>query len=375
MKNRKQMLALLLSLALVVSLCACDPADGDASADPSASPTIEVDLSQNIVAFSAGLSPTDVPLTVNGKDVSIGLFLYVLYDNCNSLLYQYYSMYWSLPSSLEPYAQMLREDTADVLTYHTVIRQKAAELGCILTDEQRAEVDALKTGEKLEYYEQYKAVYSLTDEDMDFIACLNHYYNNVLEAVTHEPNEQELKDYLDGQGVFRVKHILLKTTDSQNQPLGEDEIKAKKALADDLLAQLQAAEDMPAKFDELMNEYSDDGGLADYPDGYIFDSSDSLVGGFREAALELEEGQLSGIVETDYGYHIMLRLALPDETVDSYRRYIRQSDLNDQMEKWMEAAEITRDDALLDGIDVQAFFDLYYAYFTAAQEQNGDAAD
>lgn len=59
-----------------------------------------------------------------------------------------------------------------------------------------------------------------------------------------------------------------------------------------------------------MNEYSEDGGLATNPDGYIFDSSDSLVGGFREATLALAVGEISDVVETDYGYHIMLRLPI-----------------------------------------------------------------
>ena len=183
-------------------------------------------------------------------------------------------------------------------------------------------------------------------------------------------------EYLDDQGIFYVKHILLKTTDNQNRPLSEDKIAEKKALADDLLAQLQAAEDMPAKFDELMNQYSDDGGLATNPDGYVFDKDDSLIGGFREAALELEEGQLSGIVETEYGYHIMLRLALTDEMEKSCRTYLRQAALEDQMTQWMEPVETVRADALA-SLDVASFYDRYYAYYSAALKQyeaGGDAA-
>ena len=55
-----------------------------------------------------------------------------------------------------------------------------------------------------------------------------------------------------------------------------------------------------------MNQHSEDGGLLLNPEGYIFSASDSLVGGFREATLALEVGDISDVVETDYGYHIIL---------------------------------------------------------------------
>ena len=383
MKTWKRMLALLLSLALAASLCACDgivevsPPNESASVSPDASPTLEVDLSQDITAFSAGLSGDSVLLTVNGEDITAGLFLYLLFQNCYYLEIEYYYSYGFF-FDIAAAADMLLEDTVFMLQYYTVCRQKAVELGCLLTDEQQAALEARKTGENAEVYEQDKAALCLTDEDMDFIPVNNYYYENLLYAITHEPSEQELKEYLDDQGIFYVKHILLKTTNAQNQPLSEDEVAEKRAFADDLLAQLQAAEDMPSKFDELMNAYSEDPGVVSNPDGYIFDGSDSLVGGFREAALELDEGQLSGIVETAYGYHIMLRLALTDDMAESYRTYLRQTVLEDQMTQWMEAVETVRADALAD-IDVADFYDRYYAYYSAVLTQydaaNTDAAD
>ena len=389
MKTWRQMLALLLSLALVVSLCACgDPAEvsppnesasvsPDVSQVPEPTAAVEVDLSQDIIAFSAGLSGDDVLLTVNGEDITADLFLYLLFQNCYYLEVEYYYSYGFF-LDIAAAADMLLEDTVFMLQYYTVCRQKAAELGCLLTDEQQAALEARKTGENAETYARNKSAFGLTDEDMDFIPVNNYFYENLLYAITHEPSEQELREYLDGQGVFYVKHILLKTTDGQNHPLSEDEIAEKRTLADDLLGQLQTAEDMPSKFDELMKTYSEDPGVISNPDGYVFDSSDSLVGGFREAALELEEGQLSGIVETDYGYHIMLRLALTDELEESYRTYFRQEALEDQMTQWMEPIETVRADALA-GIDVADFYDRYYAYYSTALKQyeaaGGDAAD
>ena len=143
-------------------------------------------------------------------------------------------------------------------------------------------------------------------------------------------------------------------------------------LAEDLLAQLQAAEDLPAKFDELMNEHSEDGRTEDgalaAPDGYVFDSTASLVGGFREAALELEPGQLSGIVETDYGYHIMLRLALTDEQRAEHREACREDAFNTLVSQWLDEAETTQSDALA-ALDVADFYSRLTAYQNALNEQ------
>ena len=265
------------------------------------------------------------------------------------------------------------EDAVSVAMYRTVLRQKAAELGCLPTDAQLQEAGELLMANGQEYYDNLKASCGLSDEGMNYIATYSYYYENLLDTIP-VPTAEELQEYLDTQGMFYVKHILLMTVDDSYQPLPEDEIAGKKAQAEELLARLQAEEDMPAMFDELMNTYSEDGGLASNPDGYVFNGSDSLVGGFREAALELEEGQLSGIVETDYGYHIMLRLAFTDEMKETYRMEMRQGELDDLMEQWVEEAEVSRAPAL-DTLDVAAFFNRYTAYQDALYDQQagGDA--
>ena len=382
MKNWKRLLAMFLSGAMALSLFACNSGDANASGypddsssgspdsaasgepSPSATPEIVADLSQSALEFAVGLSPTDVLLTVNGDEVQASLLCYFLGQACIQTQ-QYMSSFGMNLTDMPDMAGDLLEQGVQLSLYHTIVRQKAAELGCLPTDAQMEEV---KEGLADPQLENLIPLWDLTDEAVQFIFELNPYYENLLNAVTHELSEEELEAYLDEQGEFYVKHILLKTTDDQEQPLDEAAVAEKKQLAEDLLAQLQAAEDMPAKFDELMNEYSEDGGLATNPDGYVFNSEDSLVGGFREAALALEEGQLSGLVETDYGYHIMLRLAFTDEMKESYQTTIRQDDLEEQMNQWMEEAEVVRADAL-STLDTLDYYVRLAAYQQALSEQ------
>lgn len=378
MKNWKRLLALLLSGTMALSLFACNttanPTGGDPSAAPSAgisspnpdasaSPAIVADLSQGVLEFSAGLSPTDTMLTVNGGEMSADLFLYMVAMNCMNM--QAYLPYFNM--TLADVADTLLEESISMAAYHMLIRQKAAELGCLPTDAQNAEIRTAVDEADLEG--SITPYWGLTADSAEFLFAMDAYYNNVLDAATHAPTDAELDQYLADQGVFAVKHILLKTTDDSNQPLPDEDAAAKKTTAEDLLARLQAAEDMPALFDELMNEYSEDPGAATNPDGYVFSASDSLVGGFREAALALEVGELSGIVETDYGYHIMLRLPITDETRAEYAEAYRPAALDELVAQWQEEAVITRTDAL-SSLDIASFYDRLAAYQQALAERD-----
>jgi hypothetical protein len=69
-------------------------------------------------------------------------------------------------------------------------------------------------------------------------------------------------------------------------------------------------------FSEMMFEYSEDPGSFSSPEGYLFREGD-MVSEFYEAAIGLEIGEISGIVETTFGYHIILRVPINVDSVPS----------------------------------------------------------
>ncbi|MBW4055450.1 MAG: peptidylprolyl isomerase [Proteobacteria bacterium] len=95
--------------------------------------------------------------------------------------------------------------------------------------------------------------------------------------------EQNKDKFKSGEQI-RASHILVKT---------EKE-------AQDILAKLKAG----AKFDELAKKYSVDSSAAKGGDLGWFGKG-SMVPAFEKAALALKEGQVSGIVKSDFGYHII----------------------------------------------------------------------
>jgi peptidyl-prolyl cis-trans isomerase D len=92
---------------------------------------------------------------------------------------------------------------------------------------------------------------------------------------------------------IRVRHILFKTD-------GKDDA-AVKAKAEDVLKQAKAGAD----FAELAKKYSEDEATAKLGGDLDYFSRGRMVPEFDQAAFALKPGEISGLVKTQYGYHII----------------------------------------------------------------------
>ena len=376
---KKRILALLLALAMVSALAACSAKDPDpsaspsASADPSASQspepseTIVADLTQDVLTFAAGdLAKESDLITVNGKAVPTGLALYWLAFSC-SYFENSYSLYGL---TVADYADAIFNDNSTMAAYYTLLSQKTAENGCPLTDEQQQAItDKLSAdGDTLE---QRKALYGLDEDNIRFLYSVSDLYDNLLDALVPVPTEEELNNY-----VYQARHILLLTVDMEGTPtvneagayvypaLDEETIAEKRALAEEILGKLQKADDLDATFNELMNEYSEDTGLKSNPDGYTT-TTGKMVAPFEEAALALKPGEISGIVESTFGYHIILRGEVED--LDSYADEYRESQMDAAVQQWLADADIQVSDSFK-ALDVPTFYNRYVAWQNAYLE-------
>jgi len=134
---------------------------------------------------------------------------------------------------------------------------------------------------------------------------INELYGNDADAFPDE----KVADYVIRNEYMMAKHILrLKTEDDDETPLKETEeiLKQLKSRVDD--------DDFLDFFNEMMQEHSEDPGSEAVPQGYLFQPFE-MVEPFSEATASLEFGGLSDIVETEYGYHIILRLPVDYDDV------------------------------------------------------------
>lgn len=224
-------------------------------------------------------------------------------------------------------------------------------------DQGLGDADGVCTEEEIAAFEAYLAERNVDRAFFDFLNEITLladklYLNAYGQAGVNYPDE-EVVAFAEANGLMSAKHILLLTKDmTTGQSLSEEEIAAQKALAEDLLAQLQAVEEPAALeelFDQLTAEYTEDTGYAAYPDGYIFGAGE-MVAEFENAVKALGEYGLSGIVESSYGYHIILRTPMDPNGVlgaDSYgnevtlRNQASSNAFSADLAAWMDEAEVS----------------------------------
>ena len=370
MTMKKRITSLILAAGMTVSLAACSTPAADPTDSPPPTEEIVADLSRDILDFSAGMKAGDTMLTVNGEPIPADLYLYFLAVNCAYLTQMY-------QADVSDYVDQLKEDSRTVTAYYKLLEMKCQELGCPLTDAQQTELKETLLAQGQEDYEQRKTINGLSDETMEFVYAINYFYDNVLHATIGTPTDDQLNSY-----VYQTRHILLKTVDTTATPtlqedgtytypaLDDATVAEKKALAEDILSQLNASDDPSTLFDELMNEYSEDEGLANSPEGYTA-TLGQMVSPYEKAALALSFGQVSGIVESEYGYHIIIRDQVKD--LSSYADKWREYQMGQQVDQWMADADIQTTEAL-DNLDVADFYAKFNAYQVALSAEYTAAA-
>ncbi len=156
-------------------------------------------------------------------------------------------------------------------------------------------------------------------------------------------NEQDLKSYyeqnvarLSGIEERRASHILIAAAKG-----GSDAERQKaKARAEELLAQVRKA---PESFAEVARKNSQDTGSAPQGGDLDFFARGAMVKPFEDAAFALKKGEISSIVESDFGYHIikLTDIKAPKQKSFAELRASLEADLKNQQARtrYAEAAE------------------------------------
>lgn len=392
----RKTLALALAAMLTLSLAACGPKEqGEVPNDPSPSPsptqTVDEldgmgvdflpDNGTDVTQVTLGFPGDTELLTVNGRAVTAEEYLYWLAN-----MTDYYAMMLLYSGSNFDLDAPITEDgvTWDVqlkeIAYQNAVllavaEEAAAKCGVALEDSDRESViqqrsDRIESaGDKATYAGQLqeRGIDDRTLFAMDLRATLldkvqARYTEMALsddspEAIT----DQEMAEYLEENGILRAKHILLLTKDMDTGEAYDDAKKAEqKAKAEDILSQLRAD---PSKFDQLMNENSEDTGLTAYPDGYLFGPGE-MVSEFENGTRALEVGAISDLIESSFGYHIILRL---DGDCDEAREECATWKFNQMMNGFIDNATVVKA-AEYDSFTTKDYYNALSEYRQSLQE-------
>ncbi len=287
-------------------------------------------------------------MTVNDEPVSMGYFNFVL-GRAESQAMQSLQTdsdgikeNWNAVFGYETLGDMITNAAMEQCVFTKANAQKARDLGIMLTKEEQ-ELIQVSVASYTDYISilgtSLAAVYEFC---MDDKYAEKYYYTIMEENILTDAEAKKLLD----ENYVTAKHVLILTTDeATGAPLSAEEKAAKKKLADDILYKIKRGAD----FDKMVKEYGEDPGMVANPDGYFFTKGE-MVAEFEEATFALKPGQVSGIVETSYGYHIIKRLpnkAYSTEelentkNIDAYNLALKN--LNDNAA----SAAVTRNDSIM----------------------------
>ncbi|SFP78622.1 peptidyl-prolyl cis-trans isomerase D [Nitrosomonas cryotolerans] len=163
------------------------------------------------------------------------------------------------------------------------------------------------------YYEEHRAEFYLPERVRIEYLVLS--LDNLAE---NEPiDEDEIRSYFDEhQSEFgqpeerRASHILI----SVPADASGDERKAAEDKASEILEQIKQN---PNDFADLAKQYSDDPGSANQDGDLGFFGRGAMVKAFEDEIFQMELDEIRGLVETDFGFHIIkLSAVKPTEVAD-----------------------------------------------------------
>ena len=359
----------------------------------------------------------DTVMTVNGTAVSFDEYMGGLNQAVSELedLYQSYS-----GTSVDWDGKFLFDDTVTNLEWclkragqqvarYRVVEQKAKEMGVTLTDEQTTAIDDQIQNIKDQYVtsddnadtqlQAFFASYGYTEDSYRERCRLNYLYSDLFTEIYGEQgsklSDDKVQAYAKENDYITSAHILLLTSEtvtdadgkSSSKELSDEQKAEKKAKAEELCAELKAITDDTerwTRFKELMNEYSEDTGLPQFPEGYCF-TKGSMVTEYDDASRALKEYEVSDVVESQFGYHVIMRLPTKGTDLVSYRNGYTQSvapltylaapvEFDADIADWASSADI-KYTKLYDSIDFSQFITSAgftfqsYADYTAAKSK------
>ena len=292
-------------------------------------------------------------LTVNGDAVTADEYSgYMLYNM------QYYaSMYaqmgltdlWSNKDMAKSLGASMPEAAEQQAIYARVVMQKFNELGLKLSYNEQKEMASVRRNSianttKDAYLNQI-AQFGFSDQTyqnfMYISQCyqaLNDYYFG--ENGVNTPSDEDIQKYYE-DNYITAKHILITTVDPASGETKRTDEEAKKE-AQSILDRINAGED----FDTLMNQYSEDTGLSNNSNGYTF-TEGQMVTEFYDGAKALAEDEVSELVKSSYGYHIIKRVKLDDSQLDNFKSDIISAisgSMDELLQQWMDEAQVETTD-------------------------------
>ena len=314
----------------------------------------------------------DTVMSVDGVDVSFDEYMYYLKTAASTLTSYYQSstgggVDWDgvcIYDKTKTNAEWCINEALYNAAQGCVIMSKGKSMNALPTDEQLKSLEDNISTIRKNYEESDDPDAAFADalngqgftlESFKAVNKINFTLSNIFTSLYGENgeklSEEKLQTYIEENGYMTSAHILFRTKEDVKGENGQttqeelsDSAKAeKKAQAEKLCKELKAIKDdsqRKEKFFEYMKEYSEDPGKESFPNGYCF-TEGTMVEEYTDTTRELKNYEVSDVVESDFGYHIIMRLPTVSSDVDTANQYgytlgqmASSYDFDEEMKTW-----------------------------------------
>lgn len=333
----KKVVILWIALALIV--VSCSPKKESISLEKGTPP---YQLAKDLSAAIKDLDPDLNKVMVTGKDFTIttGEVMLYIHSNIGSQIDQLKQL---SAQNLKQYF----ERNAQLIVDRKLLLEKAEAAGLTVSPEQ-VELAFNQRAEQSGGTENFIRVLISNGVDVDFVKehikmelIIQKYLDEVIEK-NITVTEDEIKDLYNQDKTATVRHILLLTQDKT-----KEEKEAVLEQMQRILIRARKGED----FAELAKEFTEDPGSKENGGLYEDFGRGVMVKSFEDAAFTIPVGEISDIVETQYGYHILKVIdrkketrpleEVKEELENQIRQFKLARDFQDYLGKLRQEAEIT----------------------------------
>ena len=317
----------------------------------------------------AGALPEGVIATVGDLKIDTSAFA-IMYFNAKSKTESdkkltdpaAISTYWKTGmEGTERSMEVLKKGTLDFARQYILYLNEVNKAGVKLSDQDKLNFEktfnstlAQQFGAGIDYKAAINSIFHVTLENYKKYEqssyLISKYQTDKLKTLAATVTDKQALDYynINKTALFSkkyvVQHILFKTIDATNTPLPKAGIDNAKKMADEILVRVKAGENM----DNLALKYSQDTpGVKDNKGIYEVTQTSQFDAVFKAWALAHKQGD-TGIIKTQFGYHVMKQLVSGLQPFESAKKGIvntlAQQNLNTDLQKVFTAAPVVKID-------------------------------
>lgn len=295
--------------------------------------------------------------TVNGENIDKGYFEFYF----NQLKYQLEEKVGGEESwETAPYEgktalEYAKERALQSAIEDSIVNNKAKEENINLSTDDIKQMGQLKQQWIMysggnEAFEELLKTYGINEKQFDYMMESTYLRSHLIEKYT-EASDEEAREFYDNN-IIKVKHILIFTIDpTTGEKLPDADLQSAQFQADELLKKAQNGEN----FDALVAEYTHDQDAFYYiGEGYSLTAdgveSTGMVPEFETASLALNVDEVSDLVVSQYGYHIIKRYANDDEMFEKSKNTmlvkVKTNKFTDVINGWKAETKIVVNESL-----------------------------